>query len=240
MTNRITPELLLRAYAMGVFPMAEARDSADIQWVEPRRRGVFPLNGFHISRSLAKVIREGDYQITIDQDFAGVVQACADRPETWINDEIFRLYKSLFNMGHAHSLEVWDKDKLIGGVYGVVLGAAFFGESMFSRRPNASKIALAWLVHRLRAGGFQLFDTQFLTPHLASLGAVEISRAQYQRDLATALPLAASFTPEGYQPLSSEVASSGASPSGAAASSGTSSTSGKASSGTSQRNNQTS
>lgn len=240
MTNRITPELLLRAYAMGVFPMAEARDSTDIQWVEPRRRGVFPLNGFHISRSLAKVIRAGDYQISIDRDFAGVVQACADRPETWINDEIFCLYNALFDMGHAHSLEVWDKDDLIGGVYGVVLGAAFFGESMFSRRPNASKIALAWLVHRLRAGGFQLFDTQFLTPHLASLGAVEITRMQYQRQLVAALPLPASFTPAGYQPLSSDVASSGASPSGAASSSGTSSTSGKASSGTSQRSTQTS
>jgi leucyl/phenylalanyl-tRNA--protein transferase len=240
MTNVITPELLLSAYAMGVFPMAEARDSADIQWVEPRRRGVFPLSGFHISRSLAKTLRAGDYQITIDRDFAGVVQACADRPETWINDEIFRLYRALFDMGYAHSLEVWDTDGLIGGVYGVVLGAAFFGESMFSRRPNASKIALAWLVHRLQAGGFQLFDTQFLTPHLASLGAVEITRAEYQRKLQVALNEDAQFDPAGYQPLSSAVASSGASPSGAAASSGTSSTTGNASSGTSQRSTQTS
>lgn len=238
--SQITPDLLLRAYAMGVFPMAESRETPEIHWIDPRRRGVFPLEGFHISRSLAKTIRQGRFTVTTDCDFAGVVAGCADRAETWINAEIFQLYSALHAMGRAHSLEVWEGADLVGGVYGVVLGAAFFGESMFSRRTDASKLALAFLIHRLRAGGFALFDTQFLTPHLASLGAVEISRADYQRRLAKALEIKARFNPPGYQPLPSSVASSGASPSGAASSSGTSSTSGKAKSGTSQRSTQTS
>lgn len=241
MLNRITPELLLQAYAMGVFPMAEGRDDPVVHWVDPRRRGVFPLEGFHISRSLAKVIRQGQFRVTTDRDFAGVVRACADRPETWINDEIFCLYSALHTMGHAHSLEVWQDDRLVGGVYGVVLGAAFFGESMFSRVTDASKLALAYLIHRLRAGGFTLFDTQFLTPHLASLGAVEIPRAEYHKRLQAALQMGAHFDPVGYQPLPSSVAGSGAAPSsGALAPSGTSSTLGKARSGTSQRKTQTS
>jgi leucyl/phenylalanyl-tRNA---protein transferase len=177
MTAPITPDILLRGYAMGVFPMAEGREDATIHWVDPRRRGVFPLDGFHVSRSLARRILRDDYSVTVDQDFAGVLAGCADRPETWINAEIHTLYMALHRTGFAHSLEVWQDGALIGGVYGVVLGAAFFGESMFSRRTDASKLALAWLIHRLRAGGFRLFDTQFLTAHLASLGAVEISRA---------------------------------------------------------------
>ena len=243
--TKVTPDLLLRAYAMGLFPMAETRDSAEVHWVDPRLRGILPLDGFHISRSLARTIRQGTFAVTTDQDFAGVVTACADRPETWINPEIFGLYSALHVMGHAHSLEVWEGSALVGGVYGVVLGAAFFGESMFSHRTDASKLALAYLVHRLRAGGFRLFDTQFLTPHLASLGAVEISRAAYQRQLRAALALDAQFDPLGYQPLPSSVAagspSSGAASSGAAASSGGgSATSGSASSGTSQRSTQTS
>ena len=159
MTNKITPELLLRAYAMGVFPMAETRDSTEIHWIDPRRRGVFDLDAFHISHSLAKTLRSGRFQISTDQDFAGVVAGCADRPETWINAEIFSLYKTLHDMGHAHSLEVWESGALVGGVYGVTLGAAFFGESMFSRRTDASKVALAHLVQTLRQGGFKLFDT---------------------------------------------------------------------------------
>jgi leucyl/phenylalanyl-tRNA--protein transferase len=240
MTGTLTPEILLRAYAMGIFPMAQTRDSAEIHWVDPRRRGVFPLEGFHISRSLGKTIRSGLFRITIDRDFAGVVRGCADRPETWINDEIFGLYTALHAMGHAHSLEVWQGDDLVGGVYGVTLGAAFFGESMFSRRTDASKVALAWLIHRLRAGGFQLFDTQFLTPHLASLGAEEIPRAEYHRRLQTALQHTATFNPEGYQPLPSSVGSAAGSASGGASSTGTSSTSGSARSGTSQRSTQTS
>lgn len=243
MSSPLTPELLLHAYAMGVFPMAESRDDPTIHWVDPRRRGIFPLDGFHISRSLAKVIRQERFHITTDRDFAGVVRGCADRDETWINAEIFGLYSALHQMGRAHSLEVWNRaGALVGGVYGVVLGAAFFGESMFSRETDASKVALAWLVHRLRAGGFTLFDTQFLTPHLASLGAVEIMRGAYHRRLAEALQRTATFTPVGYQPLPSSVAapSAGTSPSGAGASSGGSSTVGKARSGTSQRSTQTS
>ena len=201
MTPRLTAEDLLRAYAAGIFPMAEARDDPAIHWVDPRRRGVFPLDRFHVSRSLARAIRRDDYGVTVDSDFAGVVAACADRPETWINAPILSLYTDLFRAGHAHSLEIRDTGgALIGGVYGVVLGAAFFGESMFSRRRDASKIALAWLVHRLRAGGFTLFDTQFLTPHLASLGAVEIGRGEYHRRLAAALDRRAEWNPPGYAP----------------------------------------
>ncbi|MEX0284003.1 MAG: leucyl/phenylalanyl-tRNA--protein transferase [Paracoccaceae bacterium] len=190
----LSPELLLHAYSMGVFPMAEHRDDPDIFWVDPKKRGVFPLDGFHISRSLARRMRKGGYQIRVDADFAGVVAGCAERDETWISDEIAAQYQALHLMGHAHSLEVWDDTNLIGGVYGVVLGAAFFGESMFSRRTDASKIALAYLVDRLRAANFQLFDTQFLTDHLASLGAAEISRAEYKRRLSTALLHQAEFT----------------------------------------------
>lgn len=167
--------------------MAESRDDPEIHWVDPRLRGIIPLDGFHISRSLARRIRRGGYQATVDTDFAGVVTACAAREETWINDEIFRLYLDLHRMGHAHSQEIWQGGELIGGVYGVVLGRAFFGESMFSAATDGSKLALAHLVARLRAGGFELFDTQFLTPHLASLGAVEIPRAEYHRRLAEAL-----------------------------------------------------
>lgn len=190
----LTPELLLNAYASGVFPMAETRDAAEIFWVDPRRRGVFPLDRFHISRSLARRLRRPDYQIRINSDFAGVVNGCADRPETWINDEIFGLYMQLHALGFAHSLEVWMDDALVGGVYGVTLGRAFFGESMFSRRRDASKIALAWLVDRLNVAGFTLFDTQFITPHLASLGAIEIPRARYRALLDQALEGDADFT----------------------------------------------
>lgn len=242
MTQRITPDLLLKAYAMGVFPMAEGREDPVVHWVDPRRRGVFPLDGFHISRSLAKVIRQGRFSVTTDRDFAGVVRACADRPETWINEEIFSLYSALHTKGRAHSLEVWQDDRLVGGVYGVILGAAFFGESMFSRATDTSKVALAYLIHRLRAGGFTLFDTQFLTPHLASLGAIEIPRLTYHKRLQAALQGTAQFDPAGYQPLPSSVASpaSGAESSEGTVSSGASSTSGSAKSGTSQRSTQTS
>jgi len=198
--HRITPEGLLRAYAAGIFPMAEGRDDPAIHWIDPRRRGIFLLEGFHISRSLRQRILRCGCDIRVDTDFAAVVRGCAEREDTWINDGIFGLYLALHQAGHAHSLEVWDADALIGGVYGVTLGAAFFGESMFSRRRDASKVALAWLVDRLRAGGFTLFDTQFLTPHLASLGAVEVSRAAYHQRLADALRRTASFEPEGYCP----------------------------------------
>ena len=190
----LTAELLLKAYTMGVFPMAEGRDDPEVFWVDPKLRGIFPLDGFHISRSLARTIRRTPFQVTLNRDFAGTVAGCADRDETWINDTIFALYEQLHRMGHAHSLELWEGDALIGGVYGVTLGGAFFGESMFSRRRDASKIALAYLVTHLRACGFTLFDTQFLTPHLASLGAVEIPRAAYQQLLRIALEGQADLT----------------------------------------------
>lgn len=190
----LTPELLLRAYAMGIFPMAEHRDDPEIFWVDPRRRGIMPLDGFHISRSLAKAIRRDNYRITINQDFAGTVDGCADRDNTWISTSIRSLYIALHRKGFAHSMELWEGERLMGGVYGVTLGGAFFGESMFSRRRDASKIVLAWLVDHLRNSGFTLFDTQFVTDHLLSLGAEEISRAEYQRRLEKALTIEASFT----------------------------------------------
>lgn len=186
-TPQITPETLLMAYASGVFPMAEGRDDPDIFWVDPDLRGVLPLDGFRLSRSLGKVIRRGAFAVTLDADFDGVLDGCADRDETWINPEIARLYRALHASGHAHSLEVWDGATLAGGVYGVTLGTAFFGESMFSRRRDASKVALAYLVTMLRRDGFTLFDTQFLTDHLARLGAVEVPRMHYHAMLRRAL-----------------------------------------------------
>lgn len=201
----ITPALLLQGYRMGVFPMSESRDDPEIFWVDPRKRGIFPLDGFHISRSLARQMRRADLTISTDHAFAQVVEGCADRDETWINATIFDLYCALFEQGQAHSLEVWQDKQLVGGVYGVTIGAAFFGESMFSRVSGASKIALAHLVDRLSLGGFQLFDTQFLTPHLASLGAVEISRAAYQAKLTAALAQEASFTRPGLPATAQDV-----------------------------------
>ena len=189
----LTPERLLAAYAQGVFPMAEGRDDDHLHWVDPKRRGIFPLDRFRISRSLARRIRSGGFTIRTDSAFGEVVAACADRPETWINAPLTRLYLALHRSGHAHSLEVWQDDALVGGVFGVTLGGAFFGESMFSRRTDASKVALAYLVDRLRLAGFSLFDTQFLTPHLASLGAVEIPRSEYHRLLGQALSRDADF-----------------------------------------------
>ncbi len=230
----ITPEILLRAYSMGIFPMAESREAVEIHWVEPRFRGVFPINGFHISRTLRAQILHDDYSVTVDRDFVGVVGACADRATTWINGEITDLYQKLHDMGHAHSVEVWRGGSLIGGVYGVHLGAAFFGESMFSRATGGSKLALAYLSHRLRAGGFVLFDTQYLTPHLASLGAIEIPKSTYQAHLATALTQQANFTPPGYCPVPDSVAA------GSPAGSGAEGTIGNTKSGTSHRITQTS
>lgn len=198
---QLNAELLLQAYASGIFPMAESRDAPEIHWVDPRRRGILPLDGFHLSRSLRRTILRGGFDVTTDSDFAAVVAACADRDETWINGTIFALYLDLYRMGYAHSLEIRHEGALTGGIYGIALGQAFFGESMFSRRRDASKIALAFLVDRLRAGGFALFDTQFLTPHLQSLGGVEIDRADYLRRLQTALRGQARFDPPGYAAL---------------------------------------
>lgn len=205
MRENITPDLLLHAYSVGVFPMAESREASEIYWMQPKARGVFDLHRFHISRSLRRAILRGGYEVAINREFAGVVAGCAARETTWINGQIADLYQELHERGHAHSLEVYAQGALVGGVYGVAIGGAFFGESMFSRAKNASKIALAYLVHRLRAGGFALFDTQYLTPHLASLGAEEIPRAEYEARLARALPLQAQFTPQGYWPAPSSV-----------------------------------
>ncbi|MFY0691874.1 MAG: leucyl/phenylalanyl-tRNA--protein transferase [Paracoccaceae bacterium] len=193
MSSNLSPNLILKAYASGIFPMSESRDDEGLFWVNPEKRGIIPLDGFHMSRSLRRTIRSEPFQIRVDTDFAGTIEGCADRAETWINDEIFSIYMELFDAGHAHSLEVWDGDELVGGVYGVALQAAFFGESMFSRRRDASKIALAYLVSRLNAGGFELFDTQFLTDHLASMGGIEISRRDYQDKLRDALEGAGNF-----------------------------------------------
>jgi len=199
--SELTPDLLLHGYSLGIFPMAENRDDPDIFWVDPKRRGVMPLDGFHLSRSLAKAMRQSTFDVRINAEFDAVVAACADRSETWINAEIARLYSALHERGQAHSLELWDGSDLVGGVYGVTLGAAFFGESMFSRRTNASKMALAVLVDRLNRAGFTLFDTQFQTDHLASLGVIEIPRAAYQARLEHAKARKADFTAPEILPL---------------------------------------
>jgi len=185
--SRLDPRLLLQGYASGIFPMADSRDAEDLYWVEPRSRAVIPLDGFHLSRSLRRTLRSGRFLVTVDRDFAAVIAACADRDETWINGDIEQAVLVLHAAGHAHSIEVWDDGALVGGLYGVKLGRAFFGESMFSRTTDASKVALAWLVARLKVGGFTLLDCQFMTPHLASLGAVSVSRDDYVALLAGAL-----------------------------------------------------
>jgi leucyl/phenylalanyl-tRNA--protein transferase len=180
--------------------MSEARDDPELHWVDPRRRGIFPLSNFHISRSLRRSILRPNYTIRTDVAFDEVVAACAARPETWINAELHEVYANLFGHGHAHSVEVHADEGLVGGVFGVTLGAAFFGESMFSRRTDASKIALAYLVDRLKRGGFRLFDAQFLTPHLKSLGAIEVSRGEYHRLLGEAVDRPAFFEAPGDPP----------------------------------------
>lgn len=189
----LTPEILLHGYSIGIFPMAEHQDDPEIFWVDPKTRGILPLDGFHISHSLAKRMRKTKLRVSVDQDFLGVVDGCANRIDTWINAEIRSLYLALYERGNAHSIEVWDDTELVGGVYGVTLGAAFFGESMFSRRTDASKIALACLTQMLARGNFELFDIQFITDHLASLGGIEISRPKYQELLAIAQKKRADF-----------------------------------------------
>ncbi|NMM44325.1 leucyl/phenylalanyl-tRNA--protein transferase [Rhodospirillaceae bacterium KN72] len=187
----LTPDMLLRAYAIGVFPMAEDRDDPDLFWIDPRMRGVIPLDGFHIPKRLRKTLRSNRYRVTFDRDFEGVMDGCAEatdrRPRTWINDKILTLYTALFRMNHAHSVEVWDNGRLIGGLYGVTLGGAYFGESMFSRERDASKIALCHLVARLTFAGYRLLDTQFVTKHLQNFGAQEVPRSDYRARLSEAL-----------------------------------------------------
>jgi leucyl/phenylalanyl-tRNA--protein transferase len=183
----IDPDLLLRAYAIGVFPMSDSRDAEDIFWVEPRNRAILPLEGFRLARSLRKTLRAGGFEVTRDTAFAEVIRLCAKRQETWINGQIERSFVQLHELGFAHSIECRQDGALVGGLYGVRLGAAFFGESMFSTRTDASKVALAWLVARLKVGHYNLLDCQFMTEHLRSLGAIEISQKDYLARLAAAL-----------------------------------------------------
>ncbi|MEA3045128.1 MAG: leucyl/phenylalanyl-tRNA---protein transferase [Sphingomonadales bacterium] len=175
----LDPDLLLRAYSIGVFPMSDSREANDLYWVEPKHRAILPLNSFHLSRTLRKTLKSDRFKVTRDRAFRRIVRLCADRTDTWINAEIEASYIRLHDAGRAHSIDVWHDGELAGGLYGVRLGAAFFGESMVSLRPDASKVALAWLVARLIVGGFQLLDCQFMTPHLKSLGAVEIDQKDY-------------------------------------------------------------
>lgn len=209
MSGRLDPHTLLRGYAAGIFPMADSREARDIFWVEPRQRAILPLDRFHASRSLVKRLRSGVFTVTRDTAFRDVVRACANRDETWINGPIEEATLGLHAAGHAHSIECWGDGQLVGGLYGVRLGRAFFGESMFSRATDASKVALAWLVARLRVGHFALLDCQFMTGHLASLGAVTVERDTYAGLLASAL---------GSADGASAGAASGASSAGAGAS----------------------
>ena len=198
----LTADILLSAYAAGGFPMAEDFDDPEINWIDPRRRGIIPLDAFHVPQRLRKTIRRGGFEIRVDGAFETVIRACAaptpERPRTWLNQELIGLYVELARRGHAHSVELWRDGVLAGGLYGVQLGAAFFGESMFSRATDSSKIALVHLVELLRAGGFVLLDAQFLTPHLQQFGAVEIGRAAYIVRLRKALQLPAVFPPAGW------------------------------------------
>ncbi len=194
--SRLDPRLLLHGYASGIFPMADSRDAHELFWVEPRNRAIIPLDRFHVSRSLRRTIRLGRFAVTRDRAFGKVIAACAAREETWINAELEHAMVALHGSGHAHSIEVWHDRDLVGGLYGVKLGRAFFGESMFSRMTDASKVALAWLVARLKVGNFTLLDCQFMTEHLASLGAVTIPRETYVALLSAALGGGAAGTVE--------------------------------------------
>lgn len=195
--SNIDSDVLLRAYAFGVFPMAEARDDPQLYWIDPERRGVLPLDRFHLPRRLRRTVRAGKFQVRIDTAFREVMLGCAqagpNREGTWINDRIIELYGELFARGHAHSVEAWQGERLVGGLYGVSLGGAFFGESMFSRETDASKVALVHLVARLIAGGYKLLDTQFVTTHLAQFGTIEISRDEYRLRLQEATAARADF-----------------------------------------------
>ena len=193
----LTPEMLLRAYAYGLFPMAEARDDPELFWVDPDMRGIIPLDRFHVPRRLARRVRQGIYEIAVDRAVEEVIHACAEeRDETWINRQIIDLYLALHRLGHVHSVECRRDGVLVGGLYGVALGGAFFGESMFTRATDASKIALVHLVDRLRRGGFRLLDTQFVTAHLETFGAIEVPRARYHALLREALAVEATFYPD--------------------------------------------
>src|SRR5262249_1293719 len=193
----ITPQVLLKAYAVGIFPMAESAEDPGLYWIEPEARGVIPLDRFHLPRRLARTVAQDLFEVRIDTDFATVMGGCAaladGRAKTWINARIRRLYGELFALGHCHTVEAWQNGRLVGGLYGVRLGGAFFGESMFSRQRDASKVALVHLVARLNAGGFSLLDTQFTTPHLRMLGAIDVPRQDYHRLLEAAIESEADF-----------------------------------------------
>ena len=193
----VTPALMLRAYRAGLFPMAETRDSDRLYWLDPEQRGVLPLDGFHLPRRLLRTVLSGGFEVTTDRDFPGTIAACATaapgREDTWINADIEQLFTELYRRGYAHSIEAWRDGRMVGGLYGVALGGAFFGESMFSTARDASKVALVHLVARLRLGGFRLLDTQFVTGHLAQFGATEIPRDDYRRRLAEALAIPATW-----------------------------------------------
>lgn len=193
----ISPDTVLNAYASGVFPMAEDRESDELFWVDPKMRGIIPLDQFHLSKRLTKSIRQGRFRITCDRAFTDVMRACAapgnDRERSWINARIIAIYSELHALGHAHSIECWSDEALVGGLYGISIGAAFFGESMFHTATDASKVALAALVGRLRTGGYKLLDIQFITEHLKQFGALEISRADYLTRLARAIKQEADF-----------------------------------------------
>ena len=196
--NQLSPQLLLRAYSMGIFPMAESQDDPTVFWVDPEIRGIIPLETFHVSKSLRKKIRTGAFEVTCDTAFERVMRCCAEqsetRTETWINDDIIHAYTELHEYGFAHSVETWQEGKLVGGLYGVSMGAAFFGESMFSRKTDASKVALVHLVARMKQGGYQLLDTQFVTDHLKRFGAIEVPARQYLEFLEEALNQKAEFS----------------------------------------------
>lgn len=207
----ITPEVLLKAYACGIFPMAESADDPALYWIEPDMRGIIPIGGFHVPARLARTVRSTAYQVWVDRDFDAVIEACAEpkpgRGRTWINGRIRRLYRALYDYGHCHSIEVYNGETLVGGLYGVSLGRAFFGESMFHHARDASKIALVHLVARLKAGGYRLLDTQFVTEHLKSFGAVEVPKRRYHRLLEEALDGEADFShPPLDRPISGKAA----------------------------------
>lgn len=196
-SNNLTPALLINAYAQGVFPMSDDENDPDVYWVRPQRRGIIPLDGFHVPKSLKKHMRKNPFEIAIDRDFEGVISGCAEskpgRETTWINHPIRKAYGELFKLGYCHTVEAWQENKLVGGLYGLALGQAFFGESMFSRATDASKICLVALVDHLKSHHFTLLDTQFVTPHLEHFGAIEISRRDYEQRLQAATQKPASF-----------------------------------------------
>jgi leucyl/phenylalanyl-tRNA--protein transferase len=193
----ITPQVLLKAYAVGIFPMAESADDPGLFWIEPERRGIIPLDSFHVPRRLSRTVRQAAFEIRIDNNFNAVIDGCAapgrGRQRTWINARIRRLYSDLFDLGHCHTVEAWQDGELAGGLYGVSIGAAFFGESMFTRADDASKVALVHLVDRLKAGGYKLLDAQFITDHLRRFGAIEVNRRAYQKLLDQAIAGKADF-----------------------------------------------